>query len=172
MNTLLRKARTFVSLSRGCRQLAFQALWLSLYIDIQLKFKGYRRTVESLRIPLSRTISETPNRTDIQQKITECLSAQRLACRYYRKAKCLNRSLVLKQLLLKQGIQAQLCIGVKQQHAEAASIDAHAWLEYQGHVLNDRADIRKEYQQAIQEQIDLIAKEEERLEVIKKYFED
>ncbi len=49
---------------------------------------------------------------------------------------CLHRSLVLHQWLKKQGINAQLEIGWGERIG-------HAWVSYQGQVLNDRADIAR-----------------------------
>lgn len=48
--------------------------------------------------------------------------------------KCLHRSLVLHQWLQEQGINAQLEIGWGKDIG-------HAWITYNGKVLNDRADI-------------------------------
>jgi hypothetical protein len=48
--------------------------------------------------------------------------------------KCLHRSLVLHQWLQQQGINAQLEIGWGEDIG-------HAWVTYDGKVLNDRADI-------------------------------
>ena len=55
---------------------------------------------------------------------------------------CLSRSLTLWWLLLVQGIRSDLRIGVTRQPGQFA---AHAWIEYQGTVLNDRQDVGRRY---------------------------
>jgi hypothetical protein len=62
-----------------------------------------------------------------------------VAARYgpYR-APCLERSLVLWWLLRRRGIATDLRIGVRKADGE---FEAHAWVELEGAVINDRADI-------------------------------
>ncbi len=55
---------------------------------------------------------------------------------------CLSRSLTLWWLLLGQGIQSDLRIGVTRPPAQ---FEAHAWIEYQGVVINDRLDVGRQY---------------------------
>ena len=47
---------------------------------------------------------------------------------------CLERSLALRRILAKRGIETQLRIGVRK---ESETLLAHAWLEREGKVLND-----------------------------------
>jgi hypothetical protein len=51
---------------------------------------------------------------------------------------CLSQSLTLWWLLLGQGIQSDLRIGVT---SPPGRFEAHAWIEYDGAVINDRPDI-------------------------------
>ena len=53
----------------------------------------------------------------------------------YQWALCLQRSLALREWLSQGGIVADLKIGV--QRDDAGAFKAHAWLEYQGEVIND-----------------------------------
>ena len=55
---------------------------------------------------------------------------------------CLSRSLTLWWLLLGQGIRSDLRIGVTRPPGQ---FSAHAWIEYQGIVLNDRQDVGRRY---------------------------
>ncbi len=66
-----------------------------------------------------------------------------IAARYapYR-GNCLSRSLTLWWLLLGQGIQTDLRIGVTWPPGQ---FEAHAWIEYQGVVINDRQDVGRRY---------------------------
>ncbi len=58
------------------------------------------------------------------------------------KANCLQRSLVLWLLLGRAGITAEVRIGVRK---ESDQLRAHAWVECDGVVLNDRAEIVDEF---------------------------
>lgn len=55
---------------------------------------------------------------------------------------CLERSLALWWLLRRNGIEAELQIGAQTSGKEFA---AHAWVEWDGMVLNDSPDVRKRY---------------------------
>jgi hypothetical protein len=52
------------------------------------------------------------------------------------RARCLHRSLVLHRWLRRQGLPSQLRIGVSK---SAGAFAAHAWVEMDGLVVNDRA---------------------------------
>lgn len=55
---------------------------------------------------------------------------------------CLRESLVLWHLLRRSGIRSQLRIGVRK---DGGNLDAHAWVECQGLVLNDNDDVHVRY---------------------------
>ncbi len=55
---------------------------------------------------------------------------------------CLSRSLTLWWLLRQQGLESQLRIGVSN---AAGRFEAHAWIEYQGVVINDRPDVGEHF---------------------------
>lgn len=57
-------------------------------------------------------------------------------------ATCLPRSLMLWWLLARRGVEAVLRIGVR---VEQGVFTAHAWVEVQGRVINDRADVGSLY---------------------------
>ncbi len=57
-------------------------------------------------------------------------------------ALCLQQSLALCLWLARQGIQLELKIGVRQ---EGAELDAHAWVEYCGEVLNDSPHVSGQF---------------------------
>ena len=56
---------------------------------------------------------------------------------------CLPRSLVLWFLLRRQGVPAELRIGVQKREQQ---LEAHAWVEVDHRVINDAPDIAAEYQ--------------------------
>lgn len=57
-------------------------------------------------------------------------------------ANCLGQSLLLWWLLRRQLIESDLQIGVRYENGK---FEAHAWVEYQGSVLNDRKDVRQRF---------------------------
>lgn len=57
-------------------------------------------------------------------------------------ANCLQRSLTLWWLLKREGLHGDLKIGVRLQQQQC---EAHAWVEYQGCVLNDSTDVGKRF---------------------------
>lgn len=80
---------------------------------------------------------------DVQACISRTTELVEMAGRYTpRWANCLKRSLVLWYLLRCQGINTGLRIGVRRVRGE---FQAHAWLEYQGKVLNDVPEIHTVY---------------------------
>jgi hypothetical protein len=58
------------------------------------------------------------------------------------KGNCLSRSLTLWWLLRRQGLESDLRIGVSTSGGQFA---AHAWIEYEGVVINDRPDVRERF---------------------------
>ena len=52
-------------------------------------------------------------------------------------ANCLTRSLLLKWLLLRRGVECQLRIGVR---TTGKVLEAHAWIDYEGEPINDRPE--------------------------------
>ncbi len=58
------------------------------------------------------------------------------------KATCLPRSVMLWWLLLRRGVDCDLRLGVR---TEDATLEAHAWVERNGVVLNDTEDVKQRY---------------------------
>jgi hypothetical protein len=58
------------------------------------------------------------------------------------RASCLAQSMTLWWLLRRQRIAAELRIGVRKRKGR---LEAHAWAEYQGRVLNDDAGMARQY---------------------------
>jgi hypothetical protein len=55
---------------------------------------------------------------------------------------CLARSLTLVAMMRRRQLAGRLCIGVR---LERGRLEAHAWVEYCGVPINDRADIAGHY---------------------------
>ncbi len=56
---------------------------------------------------------------------------------------CLPQSLLVWWMLRREGVEAELRIGVRK---ERQTVEAHAWVEFSGRVLNDRADVERRFQ--------------------------
>ncbi len=84
--------------------------------------------------PLGRMIDE-PNAVETVS------SAINVACCFYLKqALCLQRSVVLVKMLRAKGVPARLIIG-----AQKLPFKAHAWVEVDGQIVNDRIAVSEEF---------------------------
>ncbi|PSB09545.1 hypothetical protein C7B62_12695 [Pleurocapsa sp. CCALA 161] len=107
---------------------AFKQLW---WVDSRLK----EMALEALKVPADLQPAS------LNSEITREIRQRAIAIAWTAKIhplgpKCLHRSLVLHQWLQARGINAQLEIGWGEDMG-------HAWVTYNGKVLNDRADIAK-----------------------------
>jgi hypothetical protein len=76
-----------------------------------------------------------------QQVAREITNAVDIACAFYpRQVLCLQRSVVLVKLLRSYGVNAQMIIGAKRM-----PFSAHAWVEHNGAVINDRTVRRDQF---------------------------
>ena len=57
-------------------------------------------------------------------------------------ANCLKRSVLIWWLLERKGIHTEIRVGAQM---DPFGLQAHAWVEYQGDVLNDRQDIAEQF---------------------------
>jgi hypothetical protein len=143
LKLLKRKHQIILNLSRRERSLLCQALWLLPIVAILVNLKGLRFSQEMLlRLP-TRSSSVADAVAEIDRVwMTERMV--RVAVRYnHLWTNCLKQSLVLWILLRSQGIVSELRIGVQR---ESNKFSAHAWVEYQGVVLNDTDDVRQRFQ--------------------------
>lgn len=141
LKSLRRKYSTILRLSSDERWLLVHALWLLPLVAISVRLKGMQFTQAMLlRLPLQIAAgTET-----VESRVWATVRLVRVAVRYHHLwTNCLKQSLVLWILLRSQGILSELRIGVQR---ESAKFTAHAWVEYQGIVLNDTDDVRQRYQ--------------------------
>jgi hypothetical protein len=74
-------------------------------------------------------------RVDEQQTIDMAIQSLKRAERWMPlRVTCLQRAATLQQLLRLRGIETRMQIGVKNRSGQ---LQAHAWIEYEGHILND-----------------------------------
>ena len=84
----------------------------------------------------------TGNRVPLPEEVERICSAVDMACVWYwKEALCLQRSAATAFLLKKHGVPAQLVIGAQQ-----IPFKAHAWVEVDGRVVNDKPYMREMYQ--------------------------
>ena len=136
--------KKFRTLSGSERSLCIQAFFLLPLFALSLRLFGIRR----LHAFPARLLP--PDRIPLQHKSQMLLWAHdtarmmQVAGRRYpfRITNCLTQSVTVWWLLRRAGIESDLRIGVRK---EANQLKAHAWVEYQGHVLNDMADNRSRF---------------------------
>ena len=122
-------------------QVMLTAMLVLPLIALSLKTKGVKWTRHflarhgraSLSIPEERQL-------EVAQSVARMVS---IAANHgiYR-TNCLKKSLATWWLLARRGIQSELKIGVNKDEGE---FSAHAWVEYQGNVLVDTADVGKRF---------------------------
>jgi Transglutaminase-like superfamily len=121
----------------------FQATLLLPLIHLALLSVGYyrlRRWMERsspLQI-VDASENEIPQRAEALARIVEIAAKHGI----YR-ATCLRRSLLLWWFLRRAGIPSQLRFGVRRQ---CDRLEAHAWVECHGIVVNDSAAVHENYQ--------------------------
>ena len=76
-----------------------------------------------------------------QCTINRVCKAVNYACIWYPKqALCLQRSFVTTYLLRKHGVLAHMVLG-----AQKLPFKAHAWVEVEGHAINERSNVQETY---------------------------
>ena len=141
LKLLARKYHTLSELSAAERSLLICALWLLPVVTIALRVKGLRFTQDLLTLAFR---SPRSNSEPISSQIWTTVRMVKTAAKYYQPwANCLKKSLVLWILLRDRGIISEIRIGVQR---ESTTFSAHAWVEYQGIVLNDSDDVHQRFQ--------------------------
>jgi Transglutaminase-like superfamily len=109
-------------------------LWLVIF-DFRLSYGSFERLYRKVRsLPVSRK-AHSSNLVE-----TLCFAID-VACIWYpKKALCLQRSAATACLLKQYGIAAQLVIGAQQM-----PFKAHAWVEVEGRIVNDKPYMREIY---------------------------
>jgi Transglutaminase-like superfamily len=115
--------------------LVFQAYVQLIRFDCYLAHGNFRTLYEAVR---SYPIGRLPTLPDPMGQLCH---ASDLACVWYRKhVLCLQRSAATTCLLKRHGIPAQMVIGAQQ-----VPFKAHAWVEVDGRVVNDRPYMQEIY---------------------------
>lgn len=112
----------------------FQAFWVMPMLAAALNLFGFKRVQAALK-RWSRADAVAFEQTRMRDVRQAAILVNAVADRGLYKANCLKRSLALWWLLRRRGIETELRIGVRRGDE---GFLAHAWIEYGGHVVNDR----------------------------------
>jgi hypothetical protein len=126
------------------RKLLFQAVLLLPLIHLALSLLGYYRLHRALEklIPL-KTIDTPVTEVETLQRARGMARIVSIAARHsFYKATCLRRSVLLWWFLRKDDIQCEICFGVQIFKRE---LEAHAWVECNGVVVNDLANVYEQF---------------------------
>lgn len=132
MRRLLHRVR--ILRHTNLRLLAGALYWLVM-TDVSLRVLGFERTCERYaragRQQPQRHLSANERATWAGERAVVLARAARITPT---RAVCLQQSLVLYRWLRRRGEPCELCIGVRK---VGSALAAHAWVEYDGQVLND-----------------------------------
>lgn len=115
--------------------LRLKAYLLLIYFDLYLAQSNFEALYERVRrFPVSKA-------TFSENAIERICSAMDMASIWYwKEALCLQRSAATACLLRRHGVPAELVIGAQQ-----LPFKAHAWVEVDGHVVNDKPYMHEMY---------------------------
>ena len=135
--------KKFYHLPRNFKKLLLQAAWHSLIAECQLKL-GQSKAFKTYQDNLPETLLE-----NVQQK-RQVLQMQRVMHILEHRAPwtpmCLNRAVVAKRLLRKQGIETTIHVGFKPRKSEE-EFEGHAWLTISDFFITGRIPQLKIYKE-------------------------
>jgi len=134
LKQLIEGCRKFPLLSGFERSVVLESMLGLAATKLGLRIAGFQRWK---RVMTGRKRKETPSGGAAAPVDSAAMIArleQATACHLPFNTNCLEQSLVLFWVLRKRGIPADLRIGARK---EADRLEAHAWVEYEGAILND-----------------------------------
>jgi hypothetical protein len=136
--------KRFWNLPRYEKTLLFRASALLPLTNVCLRVAGFRRSkrlLEHLGVSGKATVAaSTAEQLVAAERVARMVSVAEQWT--FSSPTCLEKSLVLWRLLRRQGLSAQLHIGARKNDQ---ALEAHAWVECQGVVLNDTAEVHRHY---------------------------
>lgn len=129
-------------LSGADRWLLVQASLALPLVALGLRCFGLRRLQARLQQGPPILLRSDDRRTDLDRAWATARLVQAAARYGLFRLNCLPQSLVLWWLLRRQGLPGELHIGVR---PEPSRLEAHAWVELQGLVLNDSEDVARRF---------------------------
>ena len=127
--------RTDEEVSKRETLIAFVGL---LAFDFLLKFAGFRSLIE--RVERWPTAEPRSNDIAICRRVRAMVNRAQMY--YPKKAMCLQHSAVVTCLLRQRGVPAQMVLA-----AHEFPVRVHAWSEVEGHVVNDRQDVKSKHRE-------------------------
>ena len=121
----------FRALDSEAQRVFGRAVLLLPWVMLSLRLRGFKRTQARLQEKLSRLSRQSESAVGSVQ--TTCRMVKAAGRRGLAHPNCLEESLVLWYFLRRENIPAALRIGVRKTQGE---FEAHAWVEYQGAILN------------------------------------
>lgn len=142
--TLPEKWRRFRRRPPQDRKLIFQAAVVLPLTKAGLRLFGFRRWKAVMEkcspaAPSRQTPSAQAQREATERAVRAVRSAQ---VHGPANPNCLERSMTLWWMLRRRGVDGELHIGARK---EAGKFEAHAWVELDGQVLNDSAEVHQHY---------------------------
>jgi hypothetical protein len=123
------------------QKLFWRSLFLLKAAGFLLRFFLYQdvyKRIENL-VPLAKPAAVEP---DLEKAAAIAAIVELAARRRLAQATCLRRSLVLWYLLRRQGIDSEIRLGIRKQDDRALG---HAWVEIDGHIINDDSETIQHY---------------------------
>ena len=140
---MLKQYRQITELSSSELRILFVALFLLPLTALSLRTKGFRWTQSFLnRFLPEKTCANVLHNLQLEEAQSIAKIVLVAANHGPYRANCLKKSLVTRWLLNRKGIETDLKIGVNK---DDGKFNAHAWVEFQGMVLNDTADIDERF---------------------------
>ena len=115
--------------------LFIQAYWALIRCDLHLAQRDFAGLHGRVR---NSPVNNKESSTDAMEKV--CAAVDRACIWYWKEALCLQRSAATALLLKRHGVSAQMVIGIQDM-----PFRAHAWVEVDGFVVNDRPYVREVY---------------------------
>lgn len=134
--------RRYIRLRPEERRLFWRALFSLLAVDVGLRTAGYARVSRWLERDARPLAASGPSADDRETLDTAVWAVAAAARRLPYTVKCMTRSLVLRRLLARRGVAAELVIGVR--HRDDG-FSAHAWVERDGRPLGEGEDVRERF---------------------------
>ena len=136
------RLRRFNALEAPARKIFLRAAALLPFISLSLKLRGFRKTLAHLQ----RHLPEKNKAVDAQYSVQRAALTARMVRAAMRHGpghpSCLEESLAVWFLLGREGIVAQVRVGVRH---DAKKFEAHAWVEYQGTALNEAEGLHQHF---------------------------
>jgi hypothetical protein len=126
------------------RKLLISAVFLLPITHFLLNSLGYlnlHRMIERL-IPLGRGRESRSEEESVRVGKNVARIVSMAATHGFYRASCLPKSMVVLGLIRRQGLQGDVRFGVRMKQG---LLEAHAWVEWQGIVINDQPDVSMRY---------------------------